>query len=97
MIYSEYLKNLFPARERDPGGASPARPIHQRSYLVDGVLKTLGRTVPDRALPVCVRGENGELEQVELGSYPLGGEAQARRRWTPPSPPTTMAGANGRP
>ena len=27
---------------------------------------------------ICVRQDDGELEQVELGSYPLGGEAQKR-------------------
>ena len=86
MIDSEYLKNLFPRENEIPEEHRPLDPIHQRSYLVDGVLKNWEGPVQTVLSPVCVRRENGELEQVELGSYPAGrgsperGGAGGRRR-----------------
>jgi glyceraldehyde-3-phosphate dehydrogenase (NADP+) len=97
MIYSEQLKNLFPRETEIPEEHRPLGLIHQRSYLVDGVLKNWDGPVQTVLSPVCVRRDNGELEQVELGSYPLGEEAQSEEALGPPSPPTTMAEANGRP
>jgi glyceraldehyde-3-phosphate dehydrogenase (NADP+) len=77
MIDSEYLKNLFPRENEIPEEHRPLGLIHQRSYLVDGVLKNWDGPVQTVLSPVCVRRDNGELEQVELGSYPLGEEAQS--------------------
>ena len=77
MIDSEYLKNLFPRENEIPEEHRPLGLIHQRSYLVDGVLKNWEGPVQTVLSPVCVRRDNGELEQVELGSYPLGEEAQS--------------------
>ena len=72
MIDSEQLKNLFPRENEIPAEHRPPAPIHQRSYLVDGELKPWEGPVQTVLSPVCVRRDNGELEQVELGSYPAG-------------------------
>ena len=77
MINSEYLKNLFPRESEIPAEHRPPAPIHQRSYLVDGELKPWEGPVQTVLSPVCVRRDDGALEQVELGSYPLGGEAES--------------------
>ncbi|MCC2689819.1 MAG: aldehyde dehydrogenase, partial [Rhizobiaceae bacterium] len=77
MIDSEQLKNLFPRESEIPAEHRPPEPIHQRSYLIDGALKPWEGASQTVLSPVCIRRENGELEQVELGSYPLGEEAQS--------------------
>ena len=72
----EQLKTLFPS---DFGGRSieAPRPIHQRETLVAGELKPwTGETTPVVSA-ICVRGEDGSLKQVELGSCPLGGRREA--------------------
>src|SRR6478735_2394557 len=75
MIDSSTLQQLFPnadiLREHQPPS-----PVHQRHYLIDGELRPWEGPLETVRSPVCVRGE-GTLEQVELGSYPVGGEQEA--------------------
>ena len=53
-------------------------PIHQRSYLIDGTLKTRDGAVQTVLSPVCVRTFVGALNPVEIGSYTSGEEPQGR-------------------
>ena len=76
MIDAEYLKQLFPRENEIPEEHRLRAPVHQRAYLIDGTLRTWnGRSQPVLS-PICVR-KNGSLEQVEIGSYPQAGEAEA--------------------
>jgi aldehyde dehydrogenase (NAD+) len=77
MINSEALKQLFPSEEEISSEHRPPSPVHQRSYLVNGELKAWNGPVETVRSPVCVRGRDGSLEQIELGSYPVGGEPEA--------------------
>jgi aldehyde dehydrogenase (NAD+) len=77
MINSEVLKQLFPSEKEISSEHRPPSPVHQRSYLVDGELKNWDGPIETVRSPVCVRGPDGSLEQVELGSYPIGGEPEA--------------------
>ena len=96
MITAADLARLFPtaaqlaAEHRLPG------PIHQRDYLVGGEMRWDGacKTVLS---PVCTRSADGELRQVEIGSYPLMARRKPTPRSTPRWPPTTTAAATGRP
>jgi aldehyde dehydrogenase (NAD+) len=76
MINSESLKQLFPS-EDEISQYCPPSPVHQRSYLVNGELKTWDGPVETVRSSVCVRRGDGSLEQVDLGSYPVGGELEA--------------------
>ncbi|HEU0202132.1 MAG TPA: NADP-dependent glyceraldehyde-3-phosphate dehydrogenase, partial [Burkholderiaceae bacterium] len=51
--------------------------IHQRTYLVNGVLETWEGPTQKVLSPVCLRNGSGELRQMEIGSYPLIAEPQA--------------------
>jgi glyceraldehyde-3-phosphate dehydrogenase (NADP+) len=77
MINSEYLTQLFPKEGDIPSEQRPLAPIHQRCYLVNGELKSWKGRVETVRSPVYVRGADGELEQIELGSCPVGGEEEA--------------------
>ena len=77
MINSEALKQLFPSEEEISSEHRPPSPVHQRSYLVNGELKAWNGPVETVRSPVCVRGRDGALEQIELGSYPVGAEQEA--------------------
>src|SRR5687767_5304501 len=76
MITSEQLKNLFPADGELSVEHSLPAPLHQRVTLVDGELRPWNGRVATVRSAICVR-RSGSLEQVELGSYPMGGEAEA--------------------
>lgn len=69
---------LFPSESDLAQGASPAVvPVHQRRTLVGGELMPwTGRTVPALSA-ICVRQADGGLRQLEMGSYPSGGAAEA--------------------
>ncbi len=71
------LKQLFPQESDIPAEHRPLAPIHQRTYLVDGELRTWSGAVQTVRSPVCVRSADGELEPVVLGSYPESSEAEA--------------------
>lgn len=78
MITAEQLQDLFPSAEGIPADQRPLAPIHQRSYLLDGELVSWKGPCHAVLSPVCVRDAEGELVQVELGSVPQGGEAEAQ-------------------
>ncbi len=75
MIDSSTLQQLFPTADI-LSEHQPPSPVHQRHYLIDGELRPWEGPLETVRSPVCVRGE-GTLEQVELGSYPVGGEQEA--------------------
>jgi aldehyde dehydrogenase (NAD+) len=78
MTTTERLTALFPTKGELPTENVPSAPLHQKVTLVNGELKPwLGRYATVRSA-VCVRGPDGKLEQIELGSHPLGGEAEAQ-------------------
>ena len=76
MISSDYLRQSFPDEAAlAADGLRPPR-VDQRVTLVDGELRPWGGRVAAVRSAVCVR-RNGGLEQVELGSYPVGDVAEA--------------------
>jgi len=78
MITSERLNTLFPAKSQLPADDNSVAPLHQRVTLVNGELKPWTGSIATVRSAVCVRGMDGTLEQIELGSYPIGGEAEAQ-------------------
>src|SRR5215203_1251362 len=77
MIDSESLRQLFPLVNEIPPEHQPPAPTHQRTTLLNGELRPWNGPVEVVRSPVCVRNAAGDLEQIELGSYPVGGEAEA--------------------
>jgi glyceraldehyde-3-phosphate dehydrogenase (NADP+) len=77
MANSDALRQLFPQDGEIPADHCPPPPIHQRTYLVNGELKTWDGPVDTVRSPVCVRKADGHLEQIELGSVPSGGGQEA--------------------
>lgn len=73
----ESLQNLFPAPDDIPEDARLLAPIHQRVSLVGGELKEWDGACKTVLSPVCVRAANGDIEQVEIGSYPVMGEVES--------------------
>jgi glyceraldehyde-3-phosphate dehydrogenase (NADP+) len=68
---------LFPTQADLPPEAMPGPPIHQRETLVDGELKPWTGGVNTVRSAICLRRPDGTLEQVELGSHPMGGIPEA--------------------
>ena len=77
MFDSAALKQLFPFENDMLAERQPPSPVHQRVYLVNGELRSWRGPVETVRSPVCVRRPDGSLEQVELGSYPVGGVEEA--------------------
>ena len=77
MIDSDQLVRLFPREGEFPAEHRRLAPIHQRSYLVDGELRPCKGPAQTVRSPICVRGVDGSLEQVEIGSYPQASEAES--------------------
>lgn len=77
MLTSQQLKELFPDESHLKDCGVPA-PVHQRQTLVNGVLEPWAGPVETVHSAICVRRANGSLEQAELGSYPVGGVAEAK-------------------
>src|SRR5215207_8718839 len=77
MITSEQLTALFPTGSELPVAQSLPAPIHQRHTLVNGALKPWTGRVQTVRSAICVRTGEGSLEQVELGSFPMGGIPEA--------------------
>ncbi|RKP51912.1 NADP-dependent glyceraldehyde-3-phosphate dehydrogenase [Pararobbsia silviterrae] len=71
------LKQLFPSSDDIPPEARLGAPIHQRVSLVGGELVPWDGPCKTVLSPVCVRGADGEAEQVEIGSYPVMGEVES--------------------
>ena len=71
------LRQLFPREGEIPEEHRLQAPIHQRTYLVNGVLKAWdGKRNPVHS-PVCLRNARGEAQPIEIGSYPLMGEPES--------------------
>jgi glyceraldehyde-3-phosphate dehydrogenase (NADP+) len=77
MFDSAALNQLFPFENDMLAEHQPPSSVHQRVYLVNGELRPWRGPVETVRSPVCVRRQDGSLEQVELGSYPAGGEPEA--------------------
>ena len=77
MITSEQLTALFPAEGDLTGEHGRPEAVHQRHTLVNGELKPWTGRVQTVRSAICVRTGDGSLEQVELGSYPMGGIPEA--------------------
>lgn len=77
MLTSQQLKELFPDQNRLKDCDVPAA-IHQREVLVNGELKPWTGPVETVRSAICMRKADGALEQVELGSYPVGGIPEAK-------------------
>ena len=77
MIDSEALRQLFPAEDDVSREHRPPTQVHQRVYLVGGELKPWRGPVETVRSAICVRRADGSLEQIELGSYPQAGIAEA--------------------
>ena len=77
MITSEQLTALFPAEGDLTGEHGRPEPVHQRHWLVGGELRPWTGRVQTVRSAICVRKGDGSLEQVELGSYPMGGIPEA--------------------
>jgi glyceraldehyde-3-phosphate dehydrogenase (NADP+) len=77
MIRSDDLKRLFPHTGEIPTDQPPAAPLHQRHVLVGGELLPWNGAIETVRSPVCVRSPAGDLQPIELGSYPIGGAAEA--------------------
>src|SRR3954453_8543597 len=77
MITSEQLTALFPAEEHLTGEHGRPEPVHQRHWLVGGELRPWTGRVQTVRSAICVRKGDGSLEQIELGSYPMGGIPEA--------------------
>jgi glyceraldehyde-3-phosphate dehydrogenase (NADP+) len=76
--YPALLARHFPAREDIPAEHRLAAPIHQRTYLIGGQILTWDGPRKAVLSPVCTRDPmTGEVRQVEIGSYPVMGEAQS--------------------
>src|SRR5205823_13520083 len=77
MITSETLAKLFPLERDIPAEHRLAAPIQQRTWLVNGQLRTWHGTCKTVLSPVCVRLPGGQLKQLEIGSYPVMSETQS--------------------
>ena len=77
MLTSQQLKELFPEEKRLKDCDVPP-PVHQRETLVNGDLRPWTGPVETVRSAICVRKADGSLEQVELGSYPVGGIPEAK-------------------
>jgi glyceraldehyde-3-phosphate dehydrogenase (NADP+) len=73
----ESLKHLFPAADTIPEEARLAAPIHQRVSLVDGELRSWDGACKTVLSPICVQQPDGEVAQVEIGSYPVMSEVES--------------------
>src|SRR3954470_2273037 len=77
MITSEQLTALFPAESNLTAEHGRPELVHQRHWLVGGEPRPWTGRVQTVRSAICVRTGAGSLEQVELGSYPMGGIPEA--------------------
>lgn len=77
MLTSQQLKELFPDESRLKECNLPP-PVHQREVLVNGKLEPWSGPVETVRSAICVRKTGGSLEQIELGSHPVGGIPEAK-------------------
>lgn len=68
------LQNLFPDEISIPSNCR-LQPLHQKEYLIDGVIHTWTGNTREVYSPVCIR-KNGTIAPVLIGSYPLFSEKE---------------------
>ena len=68
------LSAYFP-KSLDSAHAAPF--FELRTVLVDGELQPWAGPLTEVRSPVCLRGDDGSLTQIDLGGYPTGGEEEA--------------------
>ena len=71
------LSRLFPTRDDIPEAYRLASPIHQRRSLIAGEMLEWTGEVKTVRSPVCERDAAGDVRQIEIGSYPVMGEAES--------------------
>lgn len=74
---TENLKQLFPGANEIPLEHRLASPVHQRTYLVGGEFRAWGGECKTVLSPICERQADGSVRQLEIGSYPVMGEAES--------------------
>jgi glyceraldehyde-3-phosphate dehydrogenase (NADP+) len=75
---SAQLAQHFPLFEDIPAEHRLAAPVHQRQSLIGGRMLEWNGPCKTVLSPVCTRdAATGEVRQVEIGSYPVMGEAQS--------------------
>ena len=77
MSFEEQLHNLFPQAGNIPEEHALSGQLHQREYLVNGEMRPWNGDVHTVYSPICVQTPEG-LQRVEIGSYPLCGEEEAK-------------------
>jgi glyceraldehyde-3-phosphate dehydrogenase (NADP+) len=77
MLTSQQLNELFPEESKLKNCDVPP-PVHQRETLVNGELRPWTGPVETVRSAICTRKADGTLEQVELGSHPIGGVPEAQ-------------------
>ena len=77
MTTSESLRHRFPAASEIPQEHRLVSPIHQRTYLVGGECRAWDGECKTVLSPICARQPDGTVLQIEIGSYPVTGEAQS--------------------
>ena len=70
MITPDYLKQLFPREGDIPSEYRQLDPVHQRTYLVDGELKTWKGNCQTVLSPVHVHQGNGALAPAMISPWP---------------------------
>lgn len=71
------LQQKFPILNDIPESVRLESEIHQRVSLVDGELKLWVGKTKTTLSPIWVQQSGGDLQQVELGSYPVMGEKES--------------------
>ena len=71
------LQQLFPTASDIPQERRLLSPIHQRHYLVGREILKWDGACKAVLSPVCTRTADGTVQQLEIGSYPVMGEAQS--------------------
>ena len=77
MMTAEDLQRRFPGASDIPPEHRLASPIHQRTYLVGGEFRAWDGECKTVLSPICARQPDGTVRQLEIGSYPVMGEAQS--------------------
>ena len=67
---STELMSYFPSEEQIPAEYRLQQPLHQREYLIDGVIRHWEGPAQDVFSPVYIR-QGGQFERKRIGSYPL--------------------------
>jgi aldehyde dehydrogenase (NAD+) len=71
------LASLFPSEHELSEAALSIEPVHQRHILFNGKLQKWDGALQTVRSAICVRRDDGSLEQVIIGSYPRAGEREA--------------------